>query len=100
MDAAGRRLARVAAHLAPSSFPVTHAAAPPLVPAPTAASSSSSSPAGDSYRRVHGDVSAEPPEWRAATDESGKEFVDIIYEKSVNEGIAKVTSSSFLPHIR
>ena len=99
MDAAERRLARVAAHLAPSSFPVTHAAAPPLVPAPTAASSSSSSssPAGDSYRRVHGEVSAEPPEWHAATDESGKEFVDIIYEKAVNEGIAKVTSYSFPP---
>jgi len=99
MDAAERRLARVAAHLVPSSFPVTRAAAPPLVPAPTAASSSSSSsssPAGDSYRRVHGEVSAEPPEWRAATDESGKEFVDIIYEKAVNEGIAKVTSCPIL----
>jgi hypothetical protein len=96
MDAAERRLARVAAHLVPS-FPVTHAATFPLVPAPTAASSSSSSsssPAGDSYRRVHGDVPSEPPEWRAATDESGKEFVDIIYEKAVGEGIAKVTRSS------
>jgi hypothetical protein len=96
MDAAERRLARVAAHLVPS-FPVTHAATFPLVPASTAAfssSSSSSSPAGDSYRRVHGDVPSEPPEWRAATDESGKEFVDIIYEKAVGEGIAKVTRSS------
>lgn len=92
MDAAERRLARVAAHLVPS-FPVTHGTTPPIVPAPTAASSSSSSsPAGDSYRRVHGDVSSEPPEWRAATDESGKAFVDIIYEKAVDEGIAKVTS--------
>jgi hypothetical protein len=39
---------------------------------------------------VHGDVPSEPPEWRAATDASGKEFVDIIYEKAVGEGIAKV----------
>ncbi|CAO2165827.1 unnamed protein product [Urochloa humidicola] len=91
MDAAERRLARVAAHLAPSFLPVSHATSPPLLPATTAASSSSSSPAGDSYRRVHGDVSSEPPVWRAATDESGKEFVDIIYEKAVNEGIAKIT---------
>ncbi|CAD6230488.1 unnamed protein product [Miscanthus lutarioriparius] len=91
MDAAERRLARVAAHLVPS-FPVTHATVPPLALSPTAASSSSSSsPAGDSYRRVHGDVPSEPPEWRAATDESGKEFIDIIYEKAVGEGIAKIT---------
>lgn len=39
---------------------------------------------------MHGDVPSEPPEWRAATDESGKEFVDIVYEKAVGEGIAKV----------
>jgi hypothetical protein len=89
MDAAERRLARVAAHLVPS-FPAPHATGPPLAPSPAAASSSSSSPAGDSYRRVHGDVPSEPPEWRTATDESGKEFVDIIYEKAVGEGIAKV----------
>ncbi|XP_037406122.1 1,4-dihydroxy-2-naphthoyl-CoA synthase, peroxisomal-like [Triticum dicoccoides] len=86
MDAAERRLARVTAHLLPSSFPL--ASAPLLAPSPAAASSS---PAGDSYRRVHGDVSSEPPEWRAATDEDGKGFVDIIYEKSVGEGIAKIT---------
>ncbi|CAD6237591.1 unnamed protein product [Miscanthus lutarioriparius] len=88
MDAAERRLARVAAHLVPS-FPVPHATVPPLTPSPT--SSSSSSSAGDSYRHVHGDVPSEPPEWRAATDESGKEFVDIINEKAIGEGIAKIT---------
>ncbi|GJN18161.1 hypothetical protein PR202_gb05294 [Eleusine coracana subsp. coracana] len=82
-SAAERRLARVAAHLAPS-LPL--AAAPSIAPSPTA-----SSPVGDSYSRVHGDVSSEPPEWRAATDESGKPFVDIIYEKAVGEGIAKIT---------
>uniref|UniRef100_A0A804NFQ6 1,4-dihydroxy-2-naphthoyl-CoA synthase, peroxisomal n=1 Tax=Zea mays TaxID=4577 RepID=A0A804NFQ6_MAIZE len=94
MDAAERRLARVAAHLVPS-FPVPHATGPPLAPSPAAASSSSSSPAGDSYRRVHGDVPSEPPEWRTATDESGKEFVDIIYEKAVGEGIAKELMRAF-----
>lgn len=83
MDAAERRLARVTAHLLPS-LPLP---APPLAPSPAAASSS---PASDSYRRVHSDVPSEPPEWRAATDESGKEFVDILYEKAVGEGIAKV----------
>jgi hypothetical protein len=81
---AERRLARVTAHLAPS-FPLP--AAPAIAPSPTA---SASSPAADTYSRVHGDVSSEPPEWRAATDDSGKPFVDIIYEKAVGEGIAKV----------
>uniref|UniRef100_A0A0E0C5M7 1,4-dihydroxy-2-naphthoyl-CoA synthase n=1 Tax=Oryza meridionalis TaxID=40149 RepID=A0A0E0C5M7_9ORYZ len=91
MDAAERRLARVTAHLLPSSLPLPLplASAPPLAPSPAA--SSSSSPASDSYRRVHGDVPSEPPEWRAATDESGKGFVDILYEKAVGEGIAKIT---------
>jgi naphthoate synthase len=72
---AQRRLARVAAHLAPSLI------------TPTA---SASSPAVDSYNHVHGDVSSEPSDWRAVTDESGKPFVDVIYEKAVEEGIVKV----------
>jgi naphthoate synthase len=38
---------------------------------------------------VHGDVSSEPPEWRAVTNESGKHFINVIYEKAVGEGIAK-----------
>jgi naphthoate synthase len=80
---AERRLARVAAHLAPS-LPLT--TAPAIVPYPTA---SASSPAADNYNHVHGDVSSEPPEWRAVTDESGKPFVDVIYEKAIGEGIAK-----------
>jgi naphthoate synthase len=44
----------------------------------------------DSYRRVHGEVSDSQVTWQPACDESGKEFVDIIYEKAVGEGIAKV----------
>jgi naphthoate synthase len=71
------RLARVAAHLAPSL---------PLAAAPHHPTASASSPSAGSYSRV----SSEPPEWRAATDESGKPFVDVIYEKAVGEGIAKV----------
>jgi naphthoate synthase len=45
--------------------------------------------AADSYSRVHDDVSLEPPEWRAVMDQSGKPFIDVIYEKAVGEGIAK-----------
>ncbi|KAL8532664.1 hypothetical protein ACS0TY_009031 [Phlomoides rotata] len=45
----------------------------------------------DTYHRVHGQVSSHIPEWKPAVDDSGKEFVDIIYEKTVGEGIAKIT---------
>ncbi|XP_058087706.1 1,4-dihydroxy-2-naphthoyl-CoA synthase, peroxisomal [Magnolia sinica] len=46
----------------------------------------------DSYHRTHGEVPVHPPSWRTvATDDSGKEFTDIIYEKAVGEAIAKIT---------
>jgi naphthoate synthase len=80
---AQRRLARVAAHLAPS-LPL--AVVPAVTHYPTA---SASSPTVDSYNHVHGDVSSEPSDWRAVTDESGKPFVDVIYEKAVEEGICQ-----------
>lgn len=75
------RIQRLTAHLTPSlpsSFPCS---------SPVARSMASSA---DSYRRVHGDVSDKEVMWRVACDESGKEFVDIIYEKAIGEGIAKV----------
>lgn len=46
----------------------------------------------DTYHRVHGAVPAHIPQWKAAIDDSGKDFADIIYEKAVGEGIAKVAS--------
>ncbi|KAH9614876.1 hypothetical protein KSS87_012374 [Heliosperma pusillum] len=45
----------------------------------------------DTYHRVHGEVSSKDVVWRTAYDDSGKEFIDIIYEKAVGEGIAKIT---------
>lgn len=47
----------------------------------------------DSYHRIHGEVPTHEVEWKLASDcESGNEFhfTDIIYEKAVGEGIAKV----------
>lgn len=46
----------------------------------------------DSYHRVHGEVSSHEVVWRIASDGSGKEFTDIIYEKAEGEAIAKVGS--------
>lgn len=44
----------------------------------------------DRYHRIHGEVASHEVEWKTACDEFGKEFTDIIYEKAVGEGIAKV----------
>ncbi|KAL1556732.1 1,4-dihydroxy-2-naphthoyl-CoA synthase [Salvia divinorum] len=47
----------------------------------------------DTYHRVHGTVPTHIPLWKAAIDDSGKDFVDIIYEKAFGEGIAKAFCS-------
>ncbi|TYJ43436.1 hypothetical protein E1A91_A03G153600v1 [Gossypium mustelinum] len=44
----------------------------------------------DSYHRIHGEVASHEVEWKTACDEYGKEFTDIIYEKAIGEGIAKI----------
>ncbi|KAB1207893.1 1,4-Dihydroxy-2-naphthoyl-CoA synthase, peroxisomal [Morella rubra] len=46
----------------------------------------------DSYNRIHGAVPTHEVVWNIACDESGKEFqfTDILYEKAVGEGIAKI----------
>ena len=82
---AGRRIARIAHHLLPL-------ATPPPRPLPIQRSVAS---ANDSYRRVHGEVSTREATWIPACDESGKEYTDIIYEKAVGEGIAKVKFNFF-----
>ncbi|RWW37997.1 hypothetical protein BHE74_00056812 [Ensete ventricosum] len=78
---AERRIARIAHHLLPLATP------PRLLPIQRSVAS-----ANDSYRRVHGEVSTRDATWIPACDESGKEYTDIIYEKAVGEGIAKVGS--------
>ncbi|KAK9108101.1 hypothetical protein Syun_024112 [Stephania yunnanensis] len=45
----------------------------------------------DTYHRVHGEVPTHEPTWKIARDESGKDFTDIVYEKALGEGIAKIT---------
>ncbi|XP_072995063.1 1,4-dihydroxy-2-naphthoyl-CoA synthase, peroxisomal isoform X2 [Typha latifolia] len=75
-----RRIATIANHLIPLPLP---SRSPPIT--------RSVASSDDSYHRVHGEVSTKQATWRAACDESGKEFVDIIYEKAVDEGIAKIT---------
>ncbi|GAU44142.1 hypothetical protein TSUD_188030 [Trifolium subterraneum] len=60
----------------------------------------------NSYQRVHGDVPSHDVVWKkVASDDQGKDFTDIVYEKSVGEeGIAKITinrperRNAFRPH--
>ncbi|QHO20072.1 1,4-dihydroxy-2-naphthoyl-CoA synthase, peroxisomal [Arachis hypogaea] len=53
----------------------------------------SSTSRNDSYKRVYGDVLSHDVVWRviASDADSDKEFTDIIYEKAVGEGIAKIS---------
>lgn len=54
----------------------------------------------DSYHRIHGEVPSHIPVWKISSDESGKEFTDIIYEKAEGEAIAKVSNLSYQSPIR
>lgn len=79
---AARRVACISNHL----LPLASSAAAPQIARSNAAFD-------DSYHRVHGAVAAHPPAWRPAIDESGKAYTDIVYEKAVDEAIAKVHAS-------
>ena len=79
--AISRRVLAVSRHLIPES---NHAHGVVISPC--------SSGFDDTYHRVHGAVPTHIPPWKAAIDDSGKDFADIIYEKAVGEGIAKVSS--------
>ncbi|RZC89787.1 hypothetical protein C5167_035781 [Papaver somniferum] len=79
-----RRIGSVANHIIPSTNDSN-----------SASSSSSiqmnSTSMNDSYHRVHGEVPTHDVVWRTTCDDLGIQFTDIIYEKSVGEGIAKIT---------
>ncbi|KAK9707502.1 hypothetical protein RND81_07G202000 [Saponaria officinalis] len=82
MEVVRRRLSNVANHLN-TPKPNTHDIQSSVV--------GFSPSMNDAYHRVHGQVSSDPVVWRAASDDSGKDFIDIVYEKAVGEAIAKIT---------
>ncbi|XP_059316283.1 1,4-dihydroxy-2-naphthoyl-CoA synthase, peroxisomal [Lycium ferocissimum] len=93
-----RRVALVANHL----LPVPSAQ---NVVSSIGSSNCSSNSMNDNYHKIHGEVSNHEPVWRfIPSDESGKDFTDIIYEKAVDEPIAKITinrpdkRNAFRPH--
>lgn len=88
MEVAKRRLSNVANHLNPeltlsNSHQIHHHHHHPSI-------SLSTTSMNDNYHKVHGQVSSKPVVWKLAADDSGKDFIDIIYEKAVGEAIAKV----------
>ncbi|KAL5552866.1 hypothetical protein UlMin_040267 [Ulmus minor] len=81
MDTVTRRVAFLANHLLPGHSGSSSGSV----------GLSNTASLNDSYHRVHGDVPSHPAVWRLAIDKDGKPFIDIIYEKAVGEGIAKIT---------
>ncbi|KAL2344347.1 hypothetical protein Fmac_005632 [Flemingia macrophylla] len=79
---------------------VTNHFTPTCSPAPSAAEVALRHASGDSFHRVHGDVPSHAVVWRTAA----AEFTDIVYEKAVEEGIAKIMinrpekRNAFRPH--
>ncbi|KAK6931044.1 Phosphatidylinositol 3-/4-kinase, catalytic domain [Dillenia turbinata] len=86
METVRRRVACVTNHLSPLPLPNTPASGTNTIDLCNA-----SNPMDSKYHRIHGQVSTDDAVWRSATDNSGKDFTDIIYEKAVGEGIAKIT---------
>nr|BAC42141.1 putative enoyl-CoA hydratase/isomerase [Arabidopsis thaliana] len=85
LGSASRRLSVVTNHLIPIGFSPARADSVELC---------SASSMDDRFHKVHGEVPTHEVVWKK-TDFFGegdnKEFVDIIYEKALDEGIAKIT---------
>ncbi|XP_047254340.1 1,4-dihydroxy-2-naphthoyl-CoA synthase, peroxisomal isoform X3 [Capsicum annuum] len=82
-----RRVASVAYHLLPVVPSVQNVVF-------SIESSNCTSSMNDNYHKIHGEVSNHEPVWRLiSSDDSGRDFTDIIYEKAVNESIAKGTKA-------
>ncbi|CAL9238059.1 unnamed protein product [Arabidopsis halleri] len=85
LGSASRRISVVTNHLIPIGFSPTRVDSVELC---------SASSIDDSFHKVHGEVPTHEVVWKKAEffgDGDNKEFVDIIYEKALDEGIAKIT---------
>ncbi|KAG7588161.1 ClpP/crotonase-like domain superfamily [Arabidopsis suecica] len=85
LGSASRRISVVTNHLIPIGFNPTRVDSVELC---------SASSIDDSFHKVHGEVPTHEVVWKKAEffgDGDNKEFVDIIYEKALDEGIAKIT---------
>ncbi|KAM7269406.1 hypothetical protein ACFE04_024903 [Oxalis oulophora] len=81
-SAATRRIASLTNHLVPqtsTTIPIIHFR--------------NTSMKTDSYHRIHGQVPTTQVVWKTCSSDqdSGKDFIDIVYQKAVGEPIAKIT---------
>ncbi|KAF8009151.1 hypothetical protein BT93_J0210 [Corymbia citriodora subsp. variegata] len=90
VGAAARRVAAVTNHLSPPG-PAPKEGPSSVSARPCGGGGGGGTSMNDAYHRIHGEVPVHPVAWRTADDGSGPEFTDIIYEKAVGEGIAKIT---------
>lgn len=91
-----RRVALIAGHLQPPARPAVpqkdgaHATSIPALATQHTAATNEGAPQS-SYAKVHGEVSEAHAEWRQIPVVQKNSLQEVIYQKAVQEGIAKVS---------
>jgi len=92
-DDSKRRIATIARHLQVLESPVKEAAQAPGIQVFATQHTAAKKEAAieSSYAKVHGEVSAEPARWTGIPAVQKNTLQEVIYQKAVREGIAKVS---------
>lgn len=93
-DDSGRRIATLSRHLQPLESPLKEAAPPAgtQVFATQHTAAKKEATTKSSYAKVHGHVSEEPASWTGIPAVQKIALQEVIYQKAVREGIAKVST--------
>ncbi|KAL0044141.1 hypothetical protein WJX82_000402 [Trebouxia sp. C0006] len=99
-DDSRRRIATIAGHLQPLESPVNEIPQPGNTQVFAAQHTAAKQEAAinSSYAKVHGEVSEEPASWTGIPAVQKTALQEVIYQKAVREGIAKITINR--PHKR
>ena len=92
-DDSRRRIATIAGHLQPLESPVNEIPQPGNTQVFAAQHTAAKQEAAinSSYAKVHGEVSEEPASWTGIPAVQKTALQEVIYQKAVREGIAKVS---------
>jgi naphthoate synthase len=92
-DDSRRRIATIAGHLQPLESPVNEIPQPGNTQVSAAQHTAAKQEAAikSSYAKVHGEVSEEPASWTGIPAVQKTALQEVIYQKAVREGIAKVS---------
>ncbi len=93
-DNSRRRIATIARHLQPLETPVNEIPQPGSTQVFAAQHTAAKKEAAikSSYAKVHGKVSEEPANWTGIPAVQKTALQEVIYQKAVREGIAKVST--------